>query len=94
MFLMNFAFALPSVLLFWGISYLLIIKRKKIQARNTVALAHIAGVTTILALAFSPAKSSSLVLAAFVLSVISCAILRYQEKKYQESKKQDASKGE
>lgn len=100
MFLMHFAEALPSVFIFWGIAYLLMIKRKKVQVRNTVALAHIAGTTAILALVFLPARrlaegeSSDLVLAALVLSVISCTILRNQEQKYQEAKKQEASKGE
>lgn len=94
MFLMHFAAALPSVILFWGISYLLMIKRKKVQVRNTVALAHIAGTTTIIALVFSPAsrmaagESSNMVLAALVFSVISCTLLRHQEKKHHEANKQ------
>ncbi|MBE7422330.1 MAG: hypothetical protein HS110_07860 [Zoogloeaceae bacterium] len=100
MFLMHFAAALPSVFLFWGIAYLLIIKRKKVQVRNTTALAHIAATTAILALVFSPAKrmadgeSSNLVLAALVLSVISCSILRWQELNHQKIKKPDVSKDE
>jgi len=100
MFLMHFAAALPSVILFWGISYLLMIKRKKVQVRNTVALAHIAGTTTIIALVFSPAsrmaagESSNMVLAALVFSVISCTLLRHQEKKHHEANKQAAPQAE
>lgn len=100
MFFMHFAAALPGVFLFWGISYLLMIKRKKVQVRNSVALAHIAGTATVIALVFSPAsrmaagEGSNMVLAALVFSVISCTLLRYQEQKHQEAKKQETPKEE
>lgn len=85
LFLTNFAYSIPSVLLFWGISYYVIIKRKGIEVEGLAVLVHIAGTSAILALVlFLPAFRSSedgpglFGLAAIILSVISCSILRSQ----------------
>lgn len=100
LFTFQFFSAITSTIYFWGIAYLLIVRRKKVPVRNAVALAHFAVTSVILALAFSPARqmtedeSSNFVLAAIVLSVISCTILRWQEQKYQKSKKHEVPKGE
>lgn len=96
----QFFIALPSIGFFWGIAYLLMIKRKKIKVRTWVALAHLVGTTVILALGVSPGsqatdgESSNLVLAALLLSVISCTILRWQEQKYQAKLKPESSKND
>lgn len=89
-FVAGFLGALFGVILFWGITYLIIIKRRKIKTRSWVAIAHIAVVSSILSIAFGPAgrmtpdESSIMAVSSIILSIVSCFIFRAQELKHQE----------
>lgn len=74
--------AIPSVVIFFGITYWLMISRPKIKVSGWMALAHAAGIGVILAIFFTPARPASpdssmyMVITAIVLSVVSCLILK------------------
>ena len=88
LFLNQFAAALPSVIIFWSIAYLLIIKRNKVKVRTSVAVAYFVAPTAILAFLAWPITSASYssgisLLVSLLVSVISCALLYIQERKHQ-----------
>ncbi len=90
LFLNQFAAALPSVIVFWSIAYLLIIKRRKLKVRALVAAAYFAAPTAFLALLAWPARSASFgngvgLLVPLLTSVISCALLYAHEKPNQQN---------
>lgn len=87
-----FAESMPVVLLFWGIAYVLMTKFGRVKVRTTIALVHFAATTAILALVAWPIRGKAFdagiqLLVPLVLSIISCAILYFQERTYQKSKR-------
>lgn len=84
-FIAGFLGALLGVILFWGVTYLIIIKRRKIKTRNWVAVIHIAAICSIISIAFgpvgkmSPDESSTMLVVSLILSIISCHIFKAQE---------------
>jgi len=87
-----FAESLPGVLFFWGITYVFLKSTfGRVEVRTTIALFHIAATTAILALVAWPIRGEGYdvgirQLPPLVLSIISCAILYFQEQRYQKSK--------
>jgi hypothetical protein len=100
MFIVNaFLVGLPSALFFgggiWGITYLLMVRTKKIPVRKSRFWAHFSGTVAILAFMPGPVskavddaalarQSTSLLTAAIFLSIVSCFVLRSYELKHKE----------
>lgn len=84
--------SLLGVILFWGITYLIVIKRKRIKVRAWLAIPHILIVASILSIIFNPARKMTadengiMAASSLLLSIISCLIFKFHESKNQRNK--------
>lgn len=74
-FMNNFFFVLPSVIIFWGLSYLFIIRRKKVKVGNGLAFIFLFATAAFMAWLDGRGLNDAF-LTPLILSVISCSVLR------------------
>ena len=75
-FMNNFFFVLPSVIIFWGLSYLIMIRRKKIKVGNGLAFLSLVAPAAFMAW-LAGRGFIDMLLTPLILCVLSCSILRY-----------------
>lgn len=88
--LSELAYALPMTLFIWGLSYLLTISRKKVQARKSRIIIHFSALlilNTLMNIMTMHTKNGTgteggVFLISIILSLLSCSILRYFEQKH------------
>ena len=74
-FLTNMAYVLPSVIIWWAIAYLLVIKRKKVRVGGGLTAISIIGPALLMAWLKGRGFDDP-VLTPLVLCIISCSLLR------------------
>lgn len=99
--LSELAYALPITLFIWGLSYLLTISRKKVQARTSRIIIHFSALlilNTLMNVMTTHAKNGTrteggVFLISIILSLLSCSILRYFEQKHNKNISKIDTKG-